>query len=143
MAEVAHGAQHDFWRPPIQTALSEAVNHPEAVEACPRCETEFIVGSRYCHACGATRPGMKRSVAGVNSATLLQVGDLAGRLGLSFGSFIAFAVGILFVLFAAGIGVVYSARTVVDWQAVQLWRIEWLLAAVSAFLAGTLLKRDR
>jgi len=56
---------------------------------------------------------------------------------------IAFTVGILFVLFAAGVGLVYSARTALDWQAVQLWRIEWLLAGISAFLAGVLLKRDR
>ena len=28
-----------------------------------------------------------------------------------------------------------------DWQAIQLWRIEWLLAAVAAFVAGCLLKK--
>jgi hypothetical protein len=32
-------------------------------------------------------------------------------------------------------------RTAVDWQAIQLWRIEWLLGAVAAFIAGALLKR--
>jgi len=29
----------------------------------------------------------------------------------------------------------------IDWQAVQLWRIEWLLGAVAAFVAGCLLKK--
>jgi hypothetical protein len=29
-----------------------------------------------------------------------------------------------------------------DWQAVQLWRIEWLLGATASFLAGILLKKS-
>ena len=28
-----------------------------------------------------------------------------------------------------------------DWQAIQFWRVEWLLAAVAAFAAGCLLKK--
>jgi hypothetical protein len=36
---------------------------------------------------------------------------------------------------------VFTATTVLDWQAVQVWRIEWLLAAAVAFLAAILLKR--
>ena len=55
--------------------------------------------------------------------------------------FIAFAVGILCLLGALGVGLIFSARTMVDWQAVQLWRIEWLLASVAAFVAGCLLKK--
>ena len=39
-----------------------------------------------------------------------------------------------------GTGLVYTAATVLDWQAVQIWRIEWLLAAIAAFLAGILLR---
>jgi hypothetical protein len=42
---------------------------------------------------------------------------------------------------ALAVSVFFSARTVLDWQAIQLWRIEWLLAAVAAFVAGCLLKR--
>jgi hypothetical protein len=37
--------------------------------------------------------------------------------------------------------VFFSARTLVDWQAIQLWRIEWLLAAIAAFVVGLLLKK--
>jgi hypothetical protein len=37
-------------------------------------------------------------------------------------------------------GVVYREDTLVDWQAVQTWRIEWLLGAVVALLAGILLR---
>jgi hypothetical protein len=38
-------------------------------------------------------------------------------------------------------GFIFSAATVLDWQAVQLWRIEWLLAAIALFVAGILLKK--
>jgi len=30
---------------------------------------------------------------------------------------------------------------VLDWQAIQLWRIEWLLGAVAAFVAGCVLNK--
>jgi len=43
---------------------------------------------------------------------------------------------------AISVGWVYSAQTLSDFQAIQLWRIEWLLGAAAAFLAGILLKRE-
>jgi hypothetical protein len=39
------------------------------------------------------------------------------------------------------VSVFFSARTALDWQAIQLWRVEWLLAAVAAFVAGCVLKK--
>jgi len=45
------------------------------------------------------------------------------------------------VIAAISVGFIYSANTLVDWQAVQTWRIEWMLAAIVAFVAGILLKR--
>jgi hypothetical protein len=38
-------------------------------------------------------------------------------------------------------GFIYKADTLVDWQAIQVWRIEWLLAGCLAMLAGILLKK--
>jgi hypothetical protein len=34
-----------------------------------------------------------------------------------------------------------TAKTFVDWQAIQFYRVEWLLAATAAFVAGILLKK--
>ena len=62
-------------------------------------------------------------------------------LGLSTGALIAFVIGVGCVLAAIGTGLMYTAATVLDWQAVQAWRMEWLLAAITAFVAGILLKR--
>ena len=62
-------------------------------------------------------------------------------LGLSIGSLIAFIAGIACIAAAVATGFVYTAATVLDWQAVQIWRVEWLLAAVAALVAGILLKK--
>jgi hypothetical protein len=142
MAEVAHETQHEFWRPPMQAA-PEVVSHQERIQACDRCGTEFIVGSRFCHTCGAERPGAGGTTRGQESFSWARLNSLAERIGLSTGAFLAFVVGIVCMIGAATLGLIFSTRTVLDWQAVQLWRIELLLAAVSAFGAGFLLKRDR
>ncbi len=46
------------------------------------------------------------------------------------------------MLLAIAVGFYFTAQTVLDWQAVQIWRIQWLLAAVAAFIAGILLKKS-
>jgi ribosomal protein L37E len=140
MAEAAQQAQHEFWRPPMR-AVPEGAGQSETAEACDRCGTEFIVGSRYCHSCGASRPDLSESRS--QEGITLTFSGIAERLRLSTAPFIAFLVGIVCVVGAAGVGVIFNAHTVLDWQAVQLWRIEWLLGAVAAFVAGCLLKQRR
>src|SRR5580692_7023009 len=60
MAEVVHETQQDFWRPPSTLAAEEVVvvrpEIPTMAEACPRCGSEFLLGSRFCHSCGGKRP---------------------------------------------------------------------------------------
>jgi len=147
MAGAAQGAQHEFWQPPMQAA--EAAARSELVEACDRCGTEFIVDSRFCHACGTPRPGSAPArpwlATGLNTFAGAAKGfaGLGDRLGLPTAAFLAFLGGVACILGALGVGIIFSARTVLDWQAVQLWRIEWLLGAVAMFGAGCLLKRPR
>jgi hypothetical protein len=137
MAETAGQTRQEFWRPPM--LASEAVASRERSITC-RCGTEFIVSSLYCHACGARRPDL-------NPARLLEIPGnaelawLGERLGLTMPALIAFLVGVLCVLGAVAVSVFFSARTALDWQAIQLWRVEWLLAAVAAFVAGCVLKK--
>jgi hypothetical protein len=45
------------------------------------------------------------------------------------------------VIAAVFTGLLFNATTLLDWQAVQLWRIEWLLGSVAMFVAGILLKK--
>ena len=138
MAEIAHQA-HEFWRPPL--AASEALVNPDRSATCP-CGTEFIVSSLYCHACGASRPDF-----GVRSARKLEIPGIAeltrlgARLGLTPLCLIPFLLGVFCLVAAVAVSLFFSARTVLDWQAIQLWRIEWLLASVAAFVAGAVLKK--
>jgi hypothetical protein len=142
MAEVVQNADHEFWRAPM-TVGSTAQPAPGQtfVEACDRCATEFVMGAAFCHVCGASRHPQPVVVPSQKWTRYLEFHFIQDRLGLPTASLIAFFVGIGFLLAAALTGLIFSASTVLDWQAVQVWRIEWLLAAVAAFVAGILLRR--
>ena len=63
-------------------------------------------------------------------------------LGLSTASLLAFVIGLACVLAAVVCGFIYSQRNVLEWQAVQVYRMEWLLGAVAAFVGGLLLRKS-
>ncbi len=137
--EVVHRVDQDYWQPP-RGPEQEVMSQPKAL-ACPECGTEFVVGSRFCHVCGAEREALTES--GSHSFTeWLEFTRIRETIGLSTGSLVCFIAGIACVIAAIITGFIYTANTVLDWQAVQVWRIEWLLAATVAFVAGILLKRS-
>jgi hypothetical protein len=63
-------------------------------------------------------------------------------VGLSTAALIAFIVGLGCVAGAIGVSLFYKASNLAEFQAIQMWRIEWLLAATASFVAGILLKRS-
>jgi hypothetical protein len=148
MSEVFHDSPQGFWRPPAihpetETALPAAT--------CQRCGSEFLTGSRFCHACGASRlpkaashveHGWKRVIESLSFLDDLEFHSVKEWFGLSTASLAAFLVGMGCVLAAMTVGFLYSVQTFADFQTIQLWRIEWLLAAVAAFVAGILLKKS-
>jgi hypothetical protein len=144
MAEVVHNAPQEFWRPPI--AQSEPTV-PAMVEVCDRCQTEFMVGAKFCHDCGSARQprtipfaehSWTRALAFLH---ILEFHNVKEWLGLSLASLIAFFAGLGCLLAAIAVGVIYSVQNLADFQAIQSWRIQWLLAALVAFVAGILLKQ--
>ena len=136
-------ARDEFWRPPTEVNRVQTPTEGSLVQVCDRCGTEFLMGSRFCHVCGTERdPQLRRPRFHFDFAKWLDIHRLQQALGLSLGSLIAFIIGIICTLAAIGTGLVFTANTVLDWQAVQIWRVEWLLAAIVAFLAGILLKRS-
>jgi hypothetical protein len=141
MDQVAEKLQQDYWRPAVQnqgvTNISPEVRN--RVEVCENCGTEFVLGSRFCQVCGGERQAVQTSAS--RWTEVLDFDNIRHALGFSTGSLIAFIVGSLCVIAAVVTGFVYSAKTLVDWQAVQTWRVEWLLAAAVAFIAGILLKK--
>jgi len=136
MAEVVNQAHHDFWRPPAP----EVTAVQERSETCDECGTEFIVGSRFCHSCGASRPELSATRT-IEIPGLAELAALGKRFGLTTPALAAFLFGMLCMVGAVAVGIIFTARTALDWQAIQLWRIEWLLAAIAAFGAGCLLKK--
>ena len=142
MGELANQVQHEFWRPPLQSAGPQPAVRTELIETCRRCATEFIVSSRFCHACGAARPELNEGSGILDLPGLAEFSAVGERLGLNTASLIAFVIGAICVLGSLAVGVVFSAKTVLDWQAIQIWRIEWLLGAIAAFGAGRLLKKS-
>jgi hypothetical protein len=70
----------------------------------------------------------------------LEFQSIKDWLGLSLASLIAFFAGLGCILAAVAVGLIYSVQSLADFQAIQLWRLEWLLAALVAFVAGILLK---
>jgi hypothetical protein len=169
MSDVADHTQQEFWRPPVVEvagAPTLAVLSPTGFAACSRCSTEFMIGSHFCHACGAHRPEpltvnvqafwqQKLGWFKATKSDILQGNFQAPRwlrylhfheikrvVGLPTAAFIAFMIGLGCVAGAIGVGLVYKASNMAEFQAVQLWRIEWLLAATASFVAGILLKKS-
>jgi hypothetical protein len=62
-------------------------------------------------------------------------------IGLPTAPLIAFMIGLGCVAGAIGVSLFYRASNLAEFQAIQMWRIEWLLAATASFVAGILLKK--
>lgn len=71
----------------------------------------------------------------------LQFHEIKSRVGLSTASFVAFVIGMACVAGALLVGLL-TAKTFVDWQAIQMYRVQWLLAATACFVLGILLKKQ-
>lgn len=143
MSDLVRDAQQEFWRPP----LAEQNAEPGMAEACRRCGTEFMVGAAFCHICGF---GRHRSSATPSESwtshldflRALEFTNVKRWFGLPLASLCAFLLGVAFVVAALSMGFL-TVRDNTDFEAVQLWRIQWLMAACAAFLAGILLKTRR
>jgi hypothetical protein len=67
--------------------------------------------------------------------------EIQRLVGLPTGSLIAFFIGLGCVAGAIGVSLFYRATNLAEFQAIQMWRIEWLLGATASFVAAILLKR--
>jgi cytochrome c biogenesis protein CcdA len=136
MADMARNyeSSQEFWKP-VTVEQREAVAH----DVCESCGTDYPLGARFCYVCGADR---SRAAGSDHSlARFVDIAIIRSALGLPVLSLIAFIVGITCVIVACVVGFAFTASTLLDWQAVQIWRMEWLLGAVAAFAVGILLKR--
>jgi hypothetical protein len=140
MAEVVrnYDERQEFWKPAVPQR-NESLQTEATGQVCDRCGTDFVMGSRFCHVCGADRNASL--VAARSGRDWFDYACLRDAMGQTNASLVALFVGLACVVAAAVTGFLYTATTLLDWQAVQLWRIEWLLAATAVFALGVLLKK--
>src|SRR5690349_4902023 len=143
MSDLVRDAQQEFWRPPLAKQSAE----PVMAEACRRCGTEFMVGAAFCHICGMGRH--RANAYPTRDWTkyfqflyALDFARLKRWFGLPLPSLCAFLAGIGFLIVALAVGLT-SVHDYSDFEAIQLWRIQWLMAACAAFLVGILLKSPK
>ncbi|PYY21255.1 MAG: hypothetical protein DMG62_19815 [Acidobacteria bacterium] len=106
-------------------------------DLCEHCGAEFVVNSPFCRMCGRAREGAARRKK--SRWDFMDFYQLRRRLGLSVGAMICLIIGLICIGAGVTTGFIYSATTLVDWQAIQIWRGEWLIAAGVAFICGILL----
>jgi hypothetical protein len=127
-----------FWKP----AGVSPQDDPEqdlARPVCRNCGTDFVIGARFCYICGTGRHVVASSEP--SSSLWSALAHLPSLLGLNIASLMALVLGSACVVAAAVTGFLFTANTLLDWQAVQIWRIEWLLAAIALFAVSVLLKK--
>ena len=142
MASPAGTSSQEYWRP-SNPEVARVI--PSVRGICWRCGMDYAPGARYCHFCGGAREALNAEPMrdADKSPQPGEFENLLGRLGLSLPSMVFLVIGLVCALAALLTGAVYKQDTLVDWQAVQMWRIEWLLAAAVFLLAGILLKTKK
>jgi hypothetical protein len=106
-------------------------------DLCHHCGSEFVVDSPYCRMCGHGR--QEAAIPSRAPGHFLDFSRLCTRLGLCKAAMVCLIIGLMCIGAAITIGFIYTAGTLVDWQAIQVWRSEWLIAAGVAFVCGILL----
>jgi hypothetical protein len=130
-----------------------------------------MIGARFCHTCGLRRPvaatstdaqvmaghwgrtmasvrirtsaiaDLWRSISFPDWMQYLHFHEIKRWVGLPTASLIAFIIGLGCIAGVIGVSLFYKASNLAEFQAIQMWRIEWLLAATASFVAGILLKK--
>jgi zinc ribbon protein len=134
----------EYWRSP-NPEIMRIVKPVAAAAPCWHCGADYSPGAHFCHICGSERE-KRLAVPAPNPEAFFRrenLIDLRQRLGLTVAAVVFFLIGMGCLVAAVLTGLLYKADTLVDWQAIQLWRIEWLLAASAAMLAGILLKKTQ
>jgi hypothetical protein len=133
----APASRQDFWKPAPASSPSELLS---TEKECAECGTGLVADAHFCHACGAS---LANETTTLDVPAWFSVSALCGFLGLAPIALGCLTLGLICLIAAIMTGFIYSAGTLLDWQAVQIWRIEWLLAATAFFVAGVLLNKKK
>jgi hypothetical protein len=95
----------------------------------------------WVRACAGSVAASWRDVSFPDWLHYLHFHEIKRWVGLPTAALIAFMIGLGCVAGAIGVSLFYKASNLAEFQAIQMWRIEWLLAATASFVAGILLKK--
>jgi hypothetical protein len=137
MPDVVRSAPQEFWHSPVVGATRVQPSPAGLATVCPECSAEYVPGAAFCHACGETR-GVAYTEGWISR---FEINNLRIFFGLTLLPLVALFLGLACAAAAVLAGIFSNPQTVLDWQVVQSWRMEWLLASVASFAAGILLKR--
>jgi len=141
MGQAARSNSQEYWRP-ANPDVVRLVEPTAARAACWRCGSDYPYAALFCHVCGSQRdPQVAPTRLTPVPTSNLDLDSFRQRMNLPIPCLVFFLLGITCMVGAALTGFVFKSDTLVDWQAVQLWRVEWLLGAAAAMLAGILLKK--
>ena len=141
MSEGARNLTEEYWRP-VQPPRME-MSGMAAETLCINCGSEYAVGARFCHVCGNEREPELKLNRQSRLTDWIDFAQICDRLGLSAIALVFAILGFACVIGAIFVGIVYTANTVLDWQAVQVWRIQWMLGALVAFAIAILLNKKK
>jgi hypothetical protein len=140
MSETARDLSQEYWRPANLPTVRAA--RPILAESlCPKCGVEYAIGAHYCYECGRERNGRSGALRRKRLADSIDTEIIRERLGLSATCLVLFVAGITCLVIAAAMGLIDRTEAQLDPEVLQFWRIEWLLGAIAALLAGVLLKK--
>lgn len=137
MSQVTQTVSQEYWRP-SNSAAARLLKAPMG-EPCPSCGVDYYPAAQFCHCCGHEREQQTRT-QNLALADYFDLSVLRRRLGLSPICMLCLIAGAVCIAIAAMLGMLYKAQTSLEWQALQMWRIEWLWGAAGVLLAGILLK---
>ena len=132
--------RQEFWKP-VASPRAEHETTQVREQTCASCGTDYVLGSRFCHVCGADRQVNLSDTAIDADGSSIFTTSIREAMGQNTASMVTFILGVACVIAAIFTGFVFTANNLLDWQAIQIWRTEWLLAAVALFVAGLLLKK--
>ena len=140
MASPAGSTSQEYWRP-SNPDVARLI--PQVRGICWRCGMDYSPGTRYCSFCGGAREALSAEAYAHSPAIRSREKARETLAWACLSPACCLAAALVFALAAVLTGVVYQQSTWVDWQAVQTWRMEWLLGAIVALLAGILLKKKQ
>jgi hypothetical protein len=144
MAEITRELSQEYWRPAPSAARQYQMHgfQTQANEAfCAICGSPYAAGARFCHLCGL---GREDDLPAPRNPLLdwFDLDAIRTQTGLSTTSLVFVLAAAIFLLATVMTGLIYNTSSLAEWQAVQTWRIEWLLATVAALLAAILFKSN-